>query len=682
MADFDYAEDVLSGNVAPSVDTSGYGDYSLVAGGTPQKLSSPTAMPGMGTMWKESWLSNDKTRAALLARQMGINPNRIRIEDGVPYYLNENQIEVPIYDDGKMNTAKRIAMSMTGGELPKIGLGTAGAMFGGALGAGAGGALGEGIKRGVATAAFNEPRSIMDIPAVAREGAIGAAGYGLGALGTGLYNLGGRAGLGKAGSLLAKDIAQVDVPEAANLAALGSRMGVNLRAHELAGPQSTLAQEVFKLRKLPGGGDIYQKWLAEVRDPEVKNAIKGVLDTVSPERSPFRGNMLARDAARESIEGLRAQRDQAVKPLYESVFGETGAQPVDTAPVRDYLNTRLGAEGARGDIRSALEKAKTIIYGPGETELPATTRGLHEAKMALDADIESAMNSGNRAVGRELKEVRNMLRGAIEEQVPGYKSANAIYQQMSRPIEEAQKSMVGAVADLQGDRVARAGKLLLGSDTASPETIAQARTLIRGRSPEAWDAMVRGFVQDKYETVMDKLASGDIANVGGKFRNQLFGNERQRKLIETALADSPDKLRTLHQFADVLDAVGPSFVGGSQTAPMSATMQETVRGLEGSGAKAVRLARGLNWLGNAEEYLTRKGIRENAPKVMQELLTPDGAKIMQSIRRLPAGSERQAKALASFLVLSSNGALESFRKGQNYTPENYIGPAGARRSAP
>ena len=682
MADFDYANEILSGGYSPPTTMPDYGDTSLVQGGAIPQLPPAKRMPGIGTMWKESWLSNDKSRAALYAKEMGVDPSRVRIEDGVVYYVNEKQNEVPVFDEGAITGAKRFAATMTGGELPKVALGTAGALFGGLPGAGFGSALGEGVKRGVATAAFDEPRSIMDIPAMAREGAIGAAGYGLGSIGTGLYNLGGRAGMGKTGALLARDIAQVDIPKAADMAAQGARMGINLRAHELAGPQSTLAQEVFKLRKLPGGGDVYQNWLATVRDPEVKTAVKNVLDTISPERSPFRGNVLARDAAKGSIDALRAEREQAVKPLYEAVFEQTGAQPVDITPVREHLAKRLGEEGARGDIRSALEKARGILFGTGEAELPTTTRGLHEAKMALDADIEGAMSSGNRAVGRELKNVRDMLRGAIEDQVPGYKSTNALYQQMSKPIEEAQKSLVGAVADLQSDKVARAGRMLLGSDTASPETVSQARTLIRGQSPEAWDAMTRGYIQDKYESVMDKLASGDIANVGGKFRNLLFGNERQRKIIETAFADDPGKLRTLHQFADVLDSVGPSFHGGSQTAPMGATMQDTIRGLEGGGAKAIRAVRGLNWLGNAEDYLSRKGIRENAPKVMRELLSPDGAKIMQSIRQLPAGSERQIKAFASFLALSSNGTLESFRKGHNYTPENYVLPAGARRSAP
>ena len=150
------------------------------------------------------------------------------------------------------------------------------------------------------------------------------------------------------------------------------------------------------------------------------------------------GNAAARNAYFDTIAGDRAQlefykgmRDVQSKELYDKAIQEGFADiPKATQKqIAELMKTPA--------MREAVADASTIMQN---LQIPKTKQGsiqgLLYAKQALDQQIGKAVNFGLSADARALMQVKDKLGEIIEKTSPAAAEANAVYNQMSIPVNQ------------------------------------------------------------------------------------------------------------------------------------------------------------------------------------------------------------------------------------------------------
>lgn len=165
------------------------------------------------------------------------------------------------------------------------------------------------------------------------------------------------------------------------------------------------------------------------------------------------GNAAARNAYFDTIAGDRVQlefykgmRDVQSKELYDKAIREGfGDIPKATQKqIAELMKTPA--------MREAVADASTIMQN---LQIPKTKQGsiqgLLYAKQALDQQIGKAFNSGLSADARSLMQVKDKLGAIIEKTSPAAAEANAVYNQMSIPVNQMELLQGLRLTDARGN---------------------------------------------------------------------------------------------------------------------------------------------------------------------------------------------------------------------------------------
>jgi len=440
----------------------------------------------------------------------------------------------------------------------------AGGPIGGMLGAGLGGAAGEALRKIQAGAVYGEPQTPLgNIGAMSEEAAWAAGGEGFGQL---------------AGKYLTRravrDLDRLDPAVVGRLTSKAERTGIPLTPAEKTNLRDLLNQQAL-LRDLPESSAIMEDFL-KYRNTKVQRAVYDYLGNLSDEATPAGAYQKGIRAAQEGRERLVTRRKATAAPFYK----EAGPQPLDINPViegieavmPDFKGTAIGGKLAR--IQNALKGKETA-------------GAAHNVKMDLDDVIEAAKRKGKLAQVRQLQTVKESLLETIEEQVPEYRTGREAFRRMSEPITELDESLAGE-AIKQAEKIApNLGNTLFGK-ASSPQAIRQARKLITAYNPEAWDAVVRGHLQQTFEE-MAESSIGEAGNIGGMYRKKIFGSMAKKSMLKNAL--STQQYQSLNDLMDVLQATGRAFKGQSITAQRQVMIGEMKDEAMAGIPKATRLLR-------------------------------------------------------------------------------------------
>lgn len=623
-----------------------------------------------GTHFKAGFADNVDTmiRTAAQARFPDLPP-----EDAVKRYGVVSGDIVYVGDDGKLykefptgdwspTSVGRGFAGAVGPAIPKtagamVGVATAPMLLTGPVGAAASVGLtsaaqagGEAIRQGVGQLMLDEP---VDAGQIASEGAEGAASQMVAGAITGAMSRG-----------AARDIMRLDRPAAEALKAKAERSGIPLTPAETTNLPSLRAQQKA-LSNLPRSADTMDDFY-RARGETVSRAVGNTLDDISRDQGGDVAGKVVRDASGKIVDQMTALRAQQAKPLYEAAF--KSGKPVDTKPVLEYINTEL-EKGARGGIRTALERSREALKIPGTQNLDKTIQGLHNAKLEIDnmiskANTDTSLGSVAKA---KLVEVQKRLVAQLEASSKDYANARKLYADVSPGIDKVREGVIGVLSELGDDQLYKAGRVMLDPSRVSPQVVREARATFLGAGKEAeWNALLRSYLQEHFEVAgREYSTTGGIATQGAKFRASMIGNPKQREILKAAM--KPEQWGSFSDLMEVLEATGRAMKTGSDTAWNQEAMKEMRRI---SGGVSRNLVAPHQIPGRLRDWWEQVKLGNYSEKLAQVITSPDGMNKLKELRQVSPRGARAAVITANALGLLTEEVLES-ETGETRLPEIY-----------
>lgn len=605
----------------------------------------------MGTLTKAAMVDDPQTKLRIFAKARF--PNDPKAEER--YGMLGSEV-VYIGDDGKLyrdtpagfvGGLKEFGAGIAGKALPIAG-GIAGGIVGapggppGVIGGSAlGAAAGEGYRKTIANVGFDESQTVGgNIKAMGTEAVWSAGGAYVGK---------------KLGDFLnrhaARDIARLDKPATAALQAKARQLDIDLTPGQASNlPSQKLREEA--LARMPQTADIMDDAMRQ-QAAQATKATENFLARISPVEGLDEAGTVARDAAKQVISKLTAERAQAAKPLYQRAFTEF-------AGFSDEQGEALARLRSSPSFREA-EKVATRLYQDdlatmGAKQMPqaGALRDLHYTKLALDKLIgDAATGSYNKTTRSALIGIKNELLKVMDEASPAYAQARATFAHMSPNIESVQDGVIAKVAGLGDEQAMKASQMMLGPQM-SPAAVQRARDLfLKAGLGDDWNAMVRAHLQESFMKAGREFKGGSVGQAP-TFRAAMAGNPAQKRVLEVAM--DYQQRAAFNDLMEVFEAMGrirPANVN-SITRPMEEAVrvmrQESGAGMIGRGAQMLSPqdigSRISQWMAEA-----RAG--QHAEKLAELVTTPGGMQKLRSLNQLEPGTLRhmmQASAVFGIVI--------------------------------
>lgn len=353
-----------------------------------------------------------------------------------------------------------------------------------------------------------------------------------------------------------------------------------------------------------GGANFAEQAIGE-RAEQAGPRISSILDELSPERDSYRGGEALMQALDDKVVALDKVRDKQSSPLYQDTFRSYPEVPkADLGRLMQYNKP----------LKTALDKARST----GEAAyLPEnSTLALHEAKMAIDDMIQSAVTQGNKYEAKKLGDLQKKVLELLDTNTVGkYKDARKTYEFLSRPINEVTDGDFGRFLNKNARPDAVASEVVGMSPTAISQGIMQIGTAKPVRSA------ARGGMQRRLDNM------GETSNLA----NALLGKAEPKQRLAALMGDdgAENMLRRL-ELEDRMAKGKNLYFRGSTTA--SNLLEEET--FNNSGKVIDRLVKALS---------TPLGAAFDTAKDLRNL-------------GLASGKEDLARALAGILFDTQQGA--------------------------
>lgn len=280
---------------------------------------------------------------------------------------------------------------------------------------------------------------------------------------------------------------------------------------------------------------------AAATNPEVTNAMSGMMQAQNGARVNALQNLAGRDGARDF---MQAARDATSNQLY----GNARRAGIDPAALTPEAQANM-ARFAERIPEPVVARARELAQINGEPMTNATSlQGLHYVKMAIDDLIGQSQRSGNATLTRAYTGLQHDLLAGMDNLSPAYQAARQTHAAMSRPLN--QMDTAGAIADasinpLTGNLQPAAYARALSDRTAARATGMPTATLEGTMEPAQLNAL---------QSILLDVQRANAAQTVGRG----VGSDTVQKLAYTNLLDQagvPTVLRSLAP-AQVVGNVG------------------------------------------------------------------------------------------------------------------------------
>lgn len=440
-----------------------------------------------------------------------------------------------------------------------------------------------------------------------------------------------------------------------------SDQGVNLSVGQATGLPS-LMQAERQLGSHEATTDRMGAFRQNQRLSEIPAAFENQLNKIGPAPAATDDAIGEfRDAAGNILKDEIKARTKAARPLYRFVDDPTNVVPDPAfAPL-------AGDEFTMGIIGKIKGNPLYDMKGMPDNSLPV----LDAAKKTMDDMIEAAQRAGNSNEAKMLTKKRDALVGVADATFPNeYPAARAVFAGMSPDIDALKKGGIGLLSKMAGmDRVAVA-RSVFDAGKIDPAEIARMRGMyVKSGKIDDWNQGVRAWLSDKLDDSMKILASGEPGNVPGKLQSSLWGDPRQKRVVEAALGE-PALVQGFDRFMDILKAASRSLPENSRTVTDLAAM-DPMRSV-GMGAKVLAKGASLDTYMNMGNTLLSgwAKIRDPAARVQlaDAMLSPDGIKQLKKLRMLSPTSERGLAEATQLLTVAGLTGAEN-ATGLRGTPD-------------
>lgn len=628
---------------------------------------------GFGTMLETGIVDDPGTQMDILSKRMGIPRDRFGIAEGQIVYRGDDGILYPAMPGGRTPGGyKKLGANMVA-HSPEIILGTTGAAAG-PWGAALGAIGGAGIRKGLGAALYDEPQEIWgegklpdldsNIGRMAVAG--GTAALGEKYLGGGIIR-GHDAVLGRKGAQLTKAAGRgrerINLPEVLEIEMLGKKHGIDLTT-----PQTTRSAELVSRFNMLGDYPETADRVFGIRKKQfdqINNAIGEYLDTIAPPTTtPGGAGRRAVEAATEAVGAPRKAATKASQKYYDEAKQIRG---VDIGSTVEKVDALMDVAPRGSAERRSLQKIRNMITRQ-EKDASGNLIDVPEDRIASLDKIKKEINgmwekdpktAPDKEAQGSINAVLDDMLTSVDEQVPVYKQARDAYSSKMKDLgaEELQKTKLGQVAKLEGDKAEKAAHVLFSPSQSSPEAVAIAKEgIIREGGEDAWNELLRVHAQNALESVKETASGSGIHNIGGKWRKKLFGDPQQRKNLKAAM--SKQQFENLDDFMKVLDRAGLILRKESETATRMISGERAKREAEipfisaGLKTMAYPLRTPLKTaIDKFHEYLF---IQRN--KGLIELMdSPKAARQLKRMLQLKPESQTLIRQLGTFL--STSGAV-------------------------
>jgi len=299
------------------------------------------------------------------------------------------------------------------------------------------------------------------------------------------------------------------------------------------------------------------------------------------------------------------------------------------------------------------------VFKPGTKETvsePLTLQQLQSAKRTVDAKIDSMgsgfqLNSAQKNAKRLLVEAEKRYMNQIGEVNPQFAAANQEFARLSGPIAELEDSIIGQVAKLDDTQLKGIAQKIFDpkAGLTDPKSILNAKKVIDGVDPEAWDQLLRVEMNRRIgglEQLIEEIPGDFVGNIPGQLRRTLFGNPQQRKALLSGM--NPEQKQNFKYLETVLKRASSGRAAGSPTAAFGQAIEK----LKGVGV-VIRDAifRPLSTLQQTGE----RGIFDrNVSRLAEVMFDPKFKPQLNKLKKLNPDSPAAARALTQLLNVDSN----------------------------
>ena len=585
-------------------------------------------------------LANEpQARIRYYAQQMNIPAQRFGIREGQIFYEADDGKLYAVVPEGDLlgGMARGVGATLpaTGGLAGTI-LGTPGGPWGMAGGGALGAAAGQYVREGLAGALMDQPISHKR---AAREGAYDLAGGAVGGL---IMKGVGKAAATRAGQKLNAMIksGKFKAEEAIDtvVADLNRRYGTSfqLTPAEITENAYLLTQQRALAARPETLDQIVDFYVARAK--EAGAMIGKQLDEISPQTNLDAAGRQLAQASEDAIAQARRARTAEGSPLYKDAFeASRAAGGVDMAPVLHTIEQqwKMGSK----ELRAALDEVRDEIISRemgSQRQIISDPEFIQAAvKELLDDKIAAAFRAGKGKLANRLMVVGDDVVKALDDQVPGYQNARRVWRELSEPIDEMAGGALPQLAKATSKDFEQIGVKFLGKSSPSEIARVKSRILAADGGEDAWNATLRGFLQEKWDKAGREYFSGlsrpDAGQVlqPARYWGALRGDTAMAARLQAAM--SPEQWKVFRDITDAFRQTGTAAQLNSTTAAQLLG-QGTLEG--GAISKAIKGTAGLismSPLQGLANWQNRWRTGANAQNLVEIITSPEAIKTLQNL---------------------------------------------------
>lgn len=451
--------------------------------------------------------------------------------------------------------------------------------------------------------------------------------------------------------------------EAARRAAVADQYGSYLTLGEATDLPAQLSRERF-LRTTPQGAG-----MATAARQRLKTDVPRAVASEIPQPASIHDTIVnLRGAAGDVIQRFEANRAATAGPAYQSIMlPDNNLDPA----VFDTLKTDPLFARTLARIRSNPAWQRSLGNLPD-----SNIQVLDAVKRNIDDQIEAARRQGNNNLVRQLVEAKNSwladIDAAFKADGVDYAAARQAWAQASPDVNLSHR-ILAKFADAEGAGVGAQLDNLFMSTRTSPEEVAQARFLFAASGKlDAWNDAVNGWLAHRFANVTRN--AGRDGNVAYGFWNDVWKDNRQRQIIETAFGNDPAAIDRLGTLFTYLESVGRALPEGSPTGA-NAAQAAAERARSAGGMLKQILTGGIfspQSIGTAATNQVASNAYENRLLKLVEIATdPANARTLDNLRILGPRAKLIAPSITKLLTQAG-----LFPQGADYlAPEPVSAPS-------
>ncbi len=282
---------------------------------------------------------------------------------------------------------------------------------------------------------------------------------------------------------------------------------------------------------------------------EAANAVESVLNTIGlPEKVETAPGKI-RKLSQQAIEARKTIRKEAVDALYNEA--KKDRRLIELPETRKLISDMKERFKPGGDIHSLIGKVEKKLIGEmpkGRFEVGVpkgvTTEHLHGSKLEIDKMLNKFGEDSLSNTERKLvSEIKDSFLKELGEANPLYEEARLEFIRQSPAVEELQKSVLGQIAELKDSQLKTVAKKLFDPKEANrPSIIKNSKKVIEEQDPQVWRDITRFEIEDRLAGMRENIEVLTTENFPSQIRKNLFGNNRERKILYAGL--DPEQAKT------------------------------------------------------------------------------------------------------------------------------------------